>query len=95
MARPSRKQTARNKTEATILKALEKNGIVEKYLKDQVDEYMKYYDNLSRINEVLEARLDIDYLKEKRQVTKEMRSILMFLGLKPDENSQGGIIEDL
>ena len=44
---------------------------------------MKYFDNLDKINEELIGGLDIDLLKEKRQVTKEMRNILTFLGLKP------------
>ena len=65
------------------MQALEKKQTNEKYLIDQVDEYMKYFDNLDKINEELIGGLDIDLLKEKRQVTKEMRNILTFLGLKP------------
>lgn len=85
MGRPSKKEQLKKQTETAILKALDKKQTNEKYLVDQVDEYMKYFDNLDRINEELSGGLDIDLLKEKRQVTKEMRNILSFLGLKPSD----------
>nr|DAY92780.1 MAG TPA: hypothetical protein [Caudoviricetes sp.] len=85
MGRPSKKEQLKKQTETAILKALDKKQTNEKYLVDQVDEYMKYFDNLDRINVELSRGLDIDLLKEKRQVTKEMRNILSFLGLKPSD----------
>ena len=85
MGRPSKKEQLKKQTETAILKALDKKQTNEKYLVDQVDEYMKYFDNLDRINVELSRGLDIDLLKEKRQVTKEMRNILYFLGLKPSD----------
>ncbi|RDU22200.1 hypothetical protein [Anaerosacchariphilus polymeriproducens] len=91
MARPTKEMELRKETEATILKALKLNHTDEKYLRDQVDEYMKFYDNLARINAKLEKDLEIELLKEKRQITKEMRSILLFLGLKPEEQGAGTI----
>jgi len=93
MARPNKKQADKKKTEAALYKALEDFGLKEKYYEDQVSEYMKYYSNLDTINDKLSVNLDIDLLKEKRQVTKEMRSILAFLGLKPAESGGGGFEE--
>lgn len=94
MARLTKAQISREETKTALFKALEANNLDEKYYNDQVEEYMKYYDNLGALNEKLKVKLDIDCLKEKRQVTKEMRSILMFLGLKPPEGGGGGF-EDL
>jgi len=94
MARPTKSDMSRRDTESALYKVLELNSMEEKFYKDQVTEYMKFYDNLAKLNEVLDDRIDVDVLREKRQVTKEMRSILMFLGLKPLENGGGGF-EDL
>ncbi|MDD3185975.1 MAG: hypothetical protein ACOX1S_05375 [Anaerostipes sp.] len=81
--RPNKKQMLKKLTKETILSALKEKGNDSKYLLDQVDEYMRYFDNLDVLNIKLCEDLDIDLLKEKRQVTKEMRNILTFLGLKP------------
>lgn len=86
MARPTKEVAARNRTKATITKALEAKGIKKKenkYIYDQVEEYMGFFDNLVTINSKLKNNFSVDLLKEKRQVMKEMRSILTFLGLKP------------
>lgn len=93
MARPNKQQMARNETETALFKALENKGLTQKYYKDQVSEYMKFYDNLTKLNEDLEKDLDIEVLKEKRQVTKEMRGLLMFLELAPVKNGGDGDVE--
>lgn len=95
MARPSKKEQLKKQTKTAILQALDKRQTNEKYLIDQVDEYMKYFDNLDKINEELSGGLDIDLLKEKRQVTKEMRNILSFLGLKPSDLNGTDLFEEL
>lgn len=83
MARPSKSEQLKKETKATILKALEDKGNCEKYLLDQVDEYMRFYDNLATINDKLSEKFNADLVKEKRLIAKEMRNILTFLGLKP------------
>lgn len=93
MARPSNKEREKKATESALLKSLSENGLNEKYYKDQVAEYMKYYDNLQELNGKLTKNLDIEILKEKRQVTKEMRNILSYLGLKPTAEGGGGFEE--
>ncbi|MBR9961255.1 hypothetical protein [Anaerostipes sp. Marseille-Q3525] len=85
----------KRETKATIIKALQDRGISEKYLLDQVDEYMGYYDSLGEINGKLKKGFKIDLSKEKRQITKEMRSILDFLGLRPVEIDKDDIFEEL
>ena len=90
MARPTKKEAARNQTEMALLQALKQNNMTDKFYLDQVAEYMKYYDDLARLNTDLEVAFLLDTLKEKRQVTKEMRNILAFLGLKPQALEGGG-----
>ncbi len=85
---------ARNGTENSLLKMLEENGYKEKFYYDHIKEYMLYYDALFNLNEKMKNS-DVsnsqyfDCLKEKRQVTKEMRNILSFLKLEPTET--GGL----
>ncbi len=95
MARPTKEEALRKETKATIIKALEAKGTSEKYLLDQVDEYMGYFDSLKVINAKLNKGFNINLSKEKRQVTKEMRSILDFLGLKPVEMNKDDAFEEL
>ena len=95
VARPTKEEALRKETKATIIKALETKGTSEKYLLDQVDEYMGYFDSLKVINAKLNKGFNIDLSKEKRQVTKEMRSILDFLGLKPVEMNKDDAFEEL
>lgn len=85
MAANSRK---RKKTEEQLIGQLLLNGYDKQFYLDQVDQYMIYYDNLSFLNEKLldkslDAKMFNEILKEKRQVTKEMRNILAFLKLRP------------
>lgn len=95
VARPSKEEMLKRETKATIIKALQDRGISEKYLLDQVDEYMVYFDSLGEINDKLKKGFKIDLSKEKRQITKEMRSILDFLGLRPVEIDKDDIFEEL
>lgn len=89
MARPNKEMMKRKATQDAILSALEKNGTTEKYLLDQVDQYMEYYDNLTTINDTLKQKFSTDLIKEKRLLTKEMRNILTFLKLKPSAYDGG------
>ena len=89
MARPNKAMMLRKETKDAILSALEKNGTTDKYLLDQVDQYMEYYDNLFEINARLKQGFKADLVKEKRLLTKEMRTILTFLKLKPGSDSGG------
>lgn len=90
MARPNKEATRRKATEQALLKALSENKTYAQYYLDQVSEYMGFYDNLVVINAELKKikRLNddnnskfIELTKEKRQITKEMRAIITFLGL--------------
>lgn len=98
MARPSKEETLKKETKEALLLALEKKGTTAQYYKDQVEEYMRFYDNLVTINSELntykERITDTDdytkLLKEKRLISKEMRGILKFLNITPED----GVYDD-
>ena len=84
----------RKATKDALLMALELSNLREKYFLDMAEEYMNYYDDMVALNKKIRAVIpldtgevqtiiDTDMLREKRQVAREMRSILNFLGLKP------------
>jgi len=50
---PSKNEQLKKQMKTAILQALDKKQTNEKYLIDQVDEYMKYFDILDKINEEL------------------------------------------
>lgn len=90
MARPKKEVSLRKATKEAILQALSENKTDAQYYLDQVDQYMEYYDNLQLINQQLNKikcitsdnkNTFVDLTKEKRLITKEMRAILLFLGL--------------
>ena len=92
MARPASEETKRENTKKSLEKALISNKMSEKFLRDKVEEYMSFYDDLSYINETLiklkksgncTLKSYTDATAEKRRISAEMRSILSFLGLKP------------
>lgn len=95
MARHKSEKTLRKETKDAILSALGQNGNTEKYLLDQVEQYMEYYDDLNEINSKLKQGFKADLVKEKRLITKEMRSILTFLKLKPGIDAGGDEPETL
>ena len=87
----------RKATEDALLKELEERGLSKMFYVDLVKEYMRYYDDMTKLN----ASYNIDttevkeyILREKRLILKEMIGILAFLGLKPSAEGGGGI-EDL
>ena len=100
MARKKSEAAQRRKTLESLKNALVSNKLSEKFLQDKVDEYMSFYDDLSWINETLIAlkssgncsiKVYTDATAEKRRISSEMRNILRFLGLKPqDVNLTGG-----
>lgn len=102
MARPSREESLRKETKEALLLALAKRGTTAQYYKDQVEEYMRFYDNLTVINMELNQYKDKindsdDYtklLKEKRLVSKEMRGILTFLNITPDDGADDDSDDD-
>ncbi len=85
---------ARNKTENSLKELIKKNGYQAKFYYDQISEYMLYYDSLYILNKKMKENSNnsqyFDCLKEKRQVTKEMRNILSFLKLEPVEIGDPG-----
>lgn len=95
----TKNQRKRKTTYEQLMLKLKLTGYEEQFYVDQVEEYMIYYDNLFTLNErLLDTSLDIktynEILKEKRQVTKEMRNILAFLKLKPNDELPTGGEED-
>lgn len=81
-------KSSRKKTEEALMLQLKLSGYEQQFYIDQINEYMIYYDNLQTLNIRLnDSSLDTksfnEILKEKRQVTKEMRNILAFLKLQP------------
>lgn len=100
MARKPSKAAERKKTLESLKNALVSNKMSEKFLKDKVEEYMSFYDDLTYINETLMAlktsgnctlKTYTDTTAEKRRISSEMRNILRFLGLKPvDVNLAAG-----
>ena len=82
-----------NKTKADLLLSLRLKNLNEKYYLDLVEDYMNFFtdsfdlqkslDKVSNQNE--EGEKDIELVKEKRQINKQMMNILSFLSLKPPE----------
>lgn len=93
----TRQQRQRKKTFDNLTELVKNKCGDNKIYLDQVDEYMIYFDNLHHLNELLldkniEIKVYSEILKEKRQVTKEMRSILTFLNLQPlEEGGEDGV----
>lgn len=96
MARPASDKTKRERTMESLKNALVSNKLSEKFLEDKVEEYMSFYDDLYYINDALirlkrdgncTLKTYTDATAEKRRISAEMRSILNFLGLKPDDVS--------
>lgn len=99
MARKMSPTQKRKKTLESLKNALIVSKLSEKFLEDKVDEYMSFYDDLSYINETLmklkssgncTLKAYTDATAEKRRISSEMRSILRFLGLKPEGNLPPG-----
>lgn len=87
----TREQKKKKLTYEDLMQQMFLAGYDKQFYIDQVDEYMIYYDNLQTLNERLkDDSLDVrsfnEILKEKRQVTKEMRNILSFLNLQPNSD---------
>ena len=68
--RPTKQEELKKLTKATIIKALEEKGTTEKYLLDQVDEYMQFFDNLETINEKLSNKENTLYMY--KSLTKDL-----------------------
>lgn len=99
MARPLSDETKKQKTMESLLKSIKIAGMDEKFYRDKVDEYMSFYDDLMTINGRLsDMKSDKNFsLKayteataEKRRISSEMRSILIYLGLKPVNGGGAG-----
>lgn len=94
MARQPAESTKRKNTKESLENALALNKMSENFLKDKVDEYMSFYDDLMFINKTTmelkssgncSLKTYMDATAEKRRISSEMRNILRFLGLKPAE----------
>lgn len=99
MARPLSEERKRQKTMESLMNSIKIAGMGEKFYKDKVDEYMSFYDDLKVINEQLTAmkskanfslKAYTEATAEKRRISSEMRSILVYLGLKPVNGGAGG-----
>lgn len=104
MARPKEAKTLRAETCESLLNQLKAKDLEEKIYLDLVDQYMTFYDDLTLINEAIidlksqenmSFRSYTDMVSEKRRISKEMRDILTFLGLKPPEGKGGATIAPL
>lgn len=104
MARSKSEKTKREETEKSLKKSLEAKGLVAQVYLDKIEEYMSFYDNYKKLNEYLNTQEKVqnfnlksytDAIGEKRRVAAEMRHILLFLGMKPDMESGGGLPEEL
>lgn len=104
MARPVSPEKKREKTRESLIKSVNLAGLEEKYYLDKVEEYMSFYDDLTTINDQLKEikssdnfnlKSYTDAVAEKRRVSSEMRSILLFLGLKPPNGGGGSKYEEL
>ena len=95
MAKISR-QTKRKRTLDALNKSLQDSGLESRYYIDQVEVYMNYWDTLEDIQECIKKGVfDPNLSKEMRLITKEMRSILEFLGLKPEKQGASGKYAEL
>lgn len=79
---------SRARTKTAIENAISKEKRKEQYIKDMINEYMNNYDILKRINFQIGKFQEVDdkaieLLKQKRQIAKEMRTIMLFLGINP------------
>lgn len=75
---------ARTKTRSSIEKNIPPDLLSKQFVKDLINEYMIYYDIMIKINHQLASldKMDSDYMdlvKEKRQISKEMRNALDYL----------------
>nr|DAM24387.1 MAG TPA: hypothetical protein [Caudoviricetes sp.] len=75
---------ARTKTRNSIEKNIPQDLLSKQFVKNLIDEYMIYYDIMTKINHRLAGmnKMDDEYMdliKEKRQISKEMRNALDYL----------------
>ena len=89
----AKERKMRNANKNALLSEIEKKDLKQQFYIDQIDIYMQFYDHLLQINKQIKANFDADLVKEKRLVSKEMRSILTFMNLKPDVES-GDIFDE-
>lgn len=83
---------ARTKTRKSIEKNIPEDLLSQQFIKDQINEYMIFYDIMCKINRNISLssefnNLTMDLLKEKRQITKEMRNIIDFLSIYKNNKS--------
>ncbi|MCD8198237.1 MAG: hypothetical protein LUE24_13915 [Lachnospiraceae bacterium] len=82
--------TRRNAIKRDLEKKLEEKSLTSPIYRSQLDQYMKWYDQLENLNRQTETlrggsmRTYIDCLKEARQLQKSMQGILDWLGVVPD-----------
>lgn len=98
MAKKMSFESSRKKTEKSLILYMEKKGMDSKFFKDQIIQYMEFFDCLNMLNTILnEIKTRIDngesayeeYKKmtsEKRMIVNSMQNILTFLGLKPNSD---------
>lgn len=104
MARGKSEETKRKNTRKNLENMLIDRKVTGQIFFGSIDEYMNLYDSLICLNKIVKNRESTenmnlkaytDALREKRMVAAEMRSILNFLGLKPEPDTGGGEPEEL
>ena len=98
MARKKSEEKKREDTRKNLERLTKEKGLTGQVYVDKIDEYMSFYDNLKTL-ELIIMNMDSDEktnikeltgaISEKRRVSSEMRGILAFLGLKPEQENGG------
>lgn len=104
MARQKSEEKKREETRKNLEKMVAGKSLQGQIFKDKIEEYLSFYDSLNCLNKVIKneesgeninLKTYTDALREKRMVAAEMRNILSFLGLKPENDGGGGPPEKL
>lgn len=86
----------RKEIKDNLERQLEEKNLTDAVYRSQVAQYMTFHDRLRDLNKMAVSKdetgakvLDVDCIKEARLVSRSMREILAFLGLKPPEKGGG------
>lgn len=94
MARKKSDEKKREDTRKNLERLTKEKGLSGQVYIDKIDEYMSFYDNLKMLElRIMDMESDeksnikdlTGAISEKRRVSAEMRGILAFLGLKPEQ----------
>lgn len=107
MARKKSEEAKREETRKNLEELIKEKGKIEPIYRDKVEEYMSFYDNLKTVEKYLKEleykeneiekmpiKIYTETVSEKRRISSEMRNILTYLGIKPDQNRNGAIKDE-